>query len=167
MTNEEYTQQHVTPGLSYSCSNIDLLITFRKGKHTYTSHSFCSFCLLFSLLSSYSIFISFMDLHSDSRNPFYLMVERCHGGNDGSIVEWDVGSCFSFSGKQAVGCRWMYNIKLNLDGSYACLKEQVVAKGYSHFYSVDHQDTFSPIVKWLQYGYLFRRLQLIIGGCIS
>jgi len=32
------------------------------------------------------------------------------------------------SGKKAVGCKWVYNVKLNLDGSLARLKARLVAK---------------------------------------
>ena len=49
--------------------------------------------------------------------------------------------------KEVVGCRWVYNVKLNLDGSLDRLKVQLVAKWYSQVYSVDYQDMFSPTAK--------------------
>ena len=46
-------------------------------------------------------------------------------------------------GKKTVGCKWVYTIKLNSDGSKARLKEGLVAKGYSHVYGLDYVDTLS------------------------
>ena len=51
--------------------------------------------------------------------------------------KWDEGTC----------CRWVYTVKLNLDGSLANLKARLAAKGYSQMYKVDYQDTFSSVLK--------------------
>ena len=34
------------------------------------------------------------------------------------------------AGKKTIGCRWMFAVKFNLDGSIARLKTRLVAKGY-------------------------------------
>ena len=33
--------------------------------------------------------------------------------------------------KKAIGCRWVFTVKVNLDGSIARLKARLVAKGYA------------------------------------
>lgn len=46
----------------------------------------------------------------------------------------------------AVGCKWLYRIKYQADGSIERYKARLVAKGF-HQQAVDFGKTFSPIVK--------------------
>ena len=48
-------------------------------------------------------------------------------------------------GKKAIGCKWVFAVKVNPDGSVARLKARLVAKGYAQTYGVDYSDTFSPV----------------------
>ena len=50
-------------------------------------------------------------------------------------------------GKRVVGCRWVYTIKHNADGSVNRYKARLVAKGYTQTYGVDYEETFAPVAK--------------------
>ncbi|MCO5559828.1 hypothetical protein L7F22_013432 [Adiantum nelumboides] len=50
-------------------------------------------------------------------------------------------------GKKFIGCRWVYKIKHNSDGSVSRYKARLVAKGYAQTYGIDYEEIFAPIAK--------------------
>lgn len=49
--------------------------------------------------------------------------------------------------KGAVGCKWIFAVKDNLDGFVARLKARLVSISYNQTYGVDYYDTFSAVEK--------------------
>jgi hypothetical protein len=50
-------------------------------------------------------------------------------------------------GKNVIGCKWVYKVKHNSDGSISMYKARLVAKGYAQTHGIDYEETFAPIAK--------------------
>lgn len=50
-------------------------------------------------------------------------------------------------GKKLVGCKWVFTVKYQSDGSVERYKARLVAKGYTQSYNIDYQETFAPVTK--------------------
>lgn len=51
------------------------------------------------------------------------------------------------SHRKAIGCKWVFRVKENSDGTLNKYKARLVAKGFNKQYGFDYHETFSPVVK--------------------
>jgi len=133
-------------------SDLDMPIALRKGKRSCTSHPISNFVSYDHLSPAFSSFISAINsptiptnIHDALSRPGWKSAmddEMCALQATGT---WELVPLPP--GKTVVGCKWVYTVKANPDGSVERLKARLVAKGYTQVFGLDYCDTFSPVAK--------------------
>jgi hypothetical protein len=70
---------------------------------------------------------------------------------DEKMVTLDVNATWELvalsKDQKAIGCKWVYKVKHNVDGFMNRYKTRLVAKGYAQTYGIEYEETYSPIAK--------------------
>ena len=133
--------------------DLDRPVAERKGtRSTRNPYPIYNFLSYHRLSPSYTAFVSSLSSVSTPKNlrealtdPRWrqAMVDEMNALH--STGTWDLVPLPP--GKSTVGCRWVYTVKVNLDGNIDRLKARLVAKGYTQVYGLDYSDTFPPVAK--------------------
>uniref|UniRef100_A0A2N9EMG3 Integrase catalytic domain-containing protein n=1 Tax=Fagus sylvatica TaxID=28930 RepID=A0A2N9EMG3_FAGSY len=135
-----------------STSDLDLPIALRKSKRTCTDHpisNFVSFDHLSSSFKAFSLSVSSIVVPKSYREALShpgwrkAMEEEMHALDLNHT--WDL--VHKPAGTSIVGCRWVFTVKQNPNGSVDRLKARLVAKGFTQTYGLDYTETFSPVAK--------------------
>ncbi|RDX96099.1 Copia protein, partial [Mucuna pruriens] len=131
------------PSLPSHDSNIGIRST-RNPHPIYLSyhHLSPSYFSFVSSVSSITIYKSVCEALDHPRWRQAMIVEMQALEQSGT---WELVSLPS--GKKAVGCRWVFAIKVAPNGTVDRLKARLVAKGYTQVYGLDYGDTFSLVAK--------------------
>ncbi|KAK2452382.1 putative mitochondrial protein [Trifolium repens] len=130
----------------------DRPIASRKDKRTCTHHPICKFISYDKLSSHHLAFVSSLDkiqvpnsVHEALLKPEWkeAIFEEIHALEKNGT--WELSNLPS--GKHPVGCKWIFTIKQNSDGSINRFKARLVAKGFTQSYGIDYQETFAPVAK--------------------
>ena len=144
--------QAMDPATSHP-SDSDWPIAIRKGtRSSRNPHPIYNFLSYHRLSPSYSSFVFSLSSHSVPSNIHEAL---SHPGWRQAMIDemqalehsgtWELVSLPP--GKKAVGCRWVYTVKVGPNGEIDRLKARLVAKGYTQVYGLDYCDTFSPVAK--------------------
>ncbi|XP_065880880.1 retrovirus-related Pol polyprotein from transposon TNT 1-94 isoform X1 [Euphorbia lathyris] len=139
------------PAPESSQTTDELPIALRKGTRSCT-HPISAFVSYERLSSPSQSFVASLDSTTTPKSVSealshpgwrHAMIDEMNALDDNGT--WDL--VHLPVGKKPVGCRWVFAVKVNSDGSVARLKARLVAKGFAQTYGVDYSDTFSPVAK--------------------
>ncbi|KAL9420128.1 hypothetical protein AB3S75_037830 [Citrus x aurantiifolia] len=131
---------------------LDLPIALRKGIKSCTQHPLSNFVSYKNLSSSYHTFVSQLssvDIPKSIQEALKVPEWKKAVREEMEALEknrtWEM--VYLPKGKLIVGCKWIFTVKYNSDGSLERYKARLVAKGFTQTYGVDYQETFAPVAK--------------------
>jgi len=72
---------------------------------------------------------------------------------DEEMVTLDVNATWELivlsKDKKTIGCKWVYKVKHNANGTMSRYKTRLMAKGYAQTYGIDYEETYSPVAKMI------------------
>src|SRR6202034_3622440 len=146
---------NVTSPVEPPLNNFDdlhLPIALRKGVRACTQHPISQFVSYDRLSPSYHAFVSCLSSISIPQNwQDASMIPKWKGAMVEEMTAlkkngtWELVSLPE--GKKPVGCKWVFTVKQNADGTVERYKARLVAKGFTQTYGIDYEETFAPVAK--------------------
>ena len=81
--------------------------------------------------------------HEASSNPLWQQAMKEELDALHKTGTWDLVDLHS--GKSIIGCKWVYKIKTQSNGTADRYKAHLVAKGFTQEYGIDYDETFAPM----------------------
>jgi Reverse transcriptase (RNA-dependent DNA polymerase) len=78
---------------------------------------------------------------TDSEKWLEAMREEMQSMSDNQV--WDLVD--HTPDVKVIGCKWIFKIKIDMDGKPQTYKARLVAKGYRQVHGIDYEETFSPV----------------------
>jgi hypothetical protein len=60
-----------------------------------------------------------------------------------------LGPSCATQGCKPIGCKWIYKVEYNTDGSVNRYKARFVEKGYAQTHGIEYNETFAPVAKMI------------------
>lgn len=161
ISNSENSHPGNTPCLDTSSNLVDdtqiyndpdLPIALRKGVRSCTQHPIGNHVSFGKLSQEYKAFISTLDSTYTPQNfDEDVKIPEWKAAVEEEIKALEKNGTWQFShlpqGKKAVGCKWIFSVKYNADGSINRYKARLVAKGFTQSYGVDYEETYASVAK--------------------
>ena len=137
---------------SNDLDDLDQPIALRKGVRSCTQHPISNHVYYGKLSQNFQAFITSLE---DDRIPSNIQEALQQPEWKTAVQEeiqalekngtWEISELPE--GKRPVGCKWIFTVKHNPDGSINRFKARLVAKGFTQSYGIDYEETFAPVAK--------------------
>ncbi|RVW60619.1 Copia protein [Vitis vinifera] len=137
---------------SNDLDDLDQPIALRKGVRSCTQHPISNHVSYGKLSQNFQAFITSLE---DDRIPSNIQEALQQPEWKTAVQEeiqalekngtWEISELPE--GKRPVGCKWIFTVKHNPDGSINRFKARLVAKGFTQSYGIDYEETFAPVAK--------------------
>jgi hypothetical protein len=133
-------------------TDLNVPIAIRKPGRTCTKHPLSNFVSYSNLSPSFAAFTSNLSSVKIPKNvQEALEIPKWKEAVFEEMKALEKNKTWSATtlpaGKRTVGCKWVFTIKYNSDGSIGRYKARLVAKGFTQTYGIDYSETFAPVAK--------------------
>ena len=132
--------------------DLDLLIASRKGVCSCTKHSMSNYVSYNKLSPTFLVFtsqLSSVEIPKKVQEALRVPEWRKAIEEEMRALEknwtWEVTGLPK--GKKTVGCKWVFTIKYNSNGTLERYKARLVAKGFTQTSGIHYLETFAPMEK--------------------